>query len=287
MIQLYIIVYSHLTTTFRPSVISTLSKISIVLSALIFIGCSETSLSSSSTGSLTQSTQAMQTAPPVKQSTSGICHDESSASYTRTKNFEPFASIAECIDAGGRLPKGQTQQVDNATKEAEEHGRDFVLLYDRSDWPHWLDSDGDCQNTRHEILIQTSTKPITFKTEDECNVLTGEWYDPYSGETFTSSTDLDLDHIVPLKFAHGHGADKWTRERKATFANDLDNLILVSASLNRQKGAKGPDEWLPPNHPYRCKYIAEFNTVMAKYGLIYIPSEQRIINKMVNACNRK
>jgi hypothetical protein len=230
----------------------------------------------------------MQTAtPPIKQSTSGICHDESSASYTRTKNFVPFASIAACIDAGGRLPKNQTQQVDNATQEAVQQGRSFVSLYNRSDWPHWLDSDGDCQNTRHEILIQTSTKPITYKTEDACNVLTGEWYDPYSGETFTNSTDLDLDHIVPLKFAHGHGGDNWTRERKAEFANDLDNLILVSASLNRQKGAKGPDEWLPPNHPYRCKYIAHFNTVMTKYSLRYIPSEQRIINKLVQACTQK
>ena len=220
----------------------------------------------------------------VKQSSSGICHDKSSGSYNRTKNFTPFDSIAACIDAGGRLPKGKINQVDNATNEAIDEGRAFVTLYDRSDWPHWLDDDKDCQNTRHEILIQTSTKPVEFKTENECNVLAGEWYNPYSGETFTISKDLDLDHIVPLKFAHGHGADKWSRERKAMFANDLDNLILAKASLNRQKGAKGPTDWLPPNFPYRCEYIARFNAVMAKYELSYIPSEQRIVNRMVKAC---
>jgi hypothetical protein len=43
------------------------------------------------------------------------------------------------------------------------------------------------------------------------------------------------------------------------FANDLDNLILAKASLNRQKGAKGLDEWLPPNHSYRCEYFYESN----------------------------
>jgi hypothetical protein len=111
-----------------------------------------------------------------------------------------------------------------------------------------------------------------------------EWFDPYSGETYIVSNELDLDHIVPLKFAHGHGADKWSRERKSVFANDLANLILVQASLNRQKGAKGPDEWLPPNHRYRCEYITRFNNVMAKYDLAYIPSEQRIVNKLVKAC---
>ena len=222
--------------------------------------------------------------PLVKQSSSGICHDKTSGSFNRTKNYTPFDTITACIDAGGRLPKGKTNQIDNATNEAIDEGRAFVSLYDRSDWPHWLDNDRDCQNTRHEILIQTSSKPVEFKTENECNVLSGEWYDPYSGDTFTISKDLDLDHIVPLKFAHGHGADMWSRERKATFANDLDNLILAKASLNRQKGAKGPTDWLPPNYPYRCEYIARFNAVMVKYELSYIPSEQRIVNRMVKAC---
>jgi hypothetical protein len=222
--------------------------------------------------------------PLVKQSSSGICHDKSSGSYTRTKNFSPFDFIAACIEAGGRLPKGKTNQLDNATNKAIEQGGQFSTLYDRSDWPHWLDDDKDCQNTRHEILIQTSSKPVEFKTDSECNVLSGSWYDPYSGSTFTISKDLDLDHIVPLKFAHGHGADKWSRERKKQFANDYDNLVLVNASLNLQKGAKGLDEWLPPNQSYRCEYIARFNSVMAQYELTYIPSEKRIINRMVKAC---
>jgi hypothetical protein len=222
--------------------------------------------------------------PRVKQSSSGICHDKSSGSFNRTKNYIPFDSIAACIEAGGRLPKGKIYQVDKANNEAIEQGGEFSTLYDRSDWPHWSDDDRDCQDTRHEILIQTSTKPIEFKTENECNVLSGEWYDPYSGDMFTISKDLDLDHIVPLKFAHGHGADKWSRERKKQFANDYDNLLLVNASLNRQKGAKGLDEWLSPNQSYRCEYITRFNSVMAQYELSYIPSEKRIINRMVNAC---
>jgi hypothetical protein len=105
-----------------------------------------------------------------------------------------------------------------------------------------------------------------------------------TGETYIVSNELDLDHIVPLKFAHGHGGDKWTREQRAVFANDMDNLILAQASLNRQKGAKGIDEWLPPNHQYRCEYIKLFNNVMAKYDLAYIPSELRIVNRLVKAC---
>jgi hypothetical protein len=119
------------------------------------------------------------------------------------------------------------------------------------------------------MLILTSNTPVEFKTDRGCQVAVGEWYDPYSGDTFTDSTALDLDHIVPLKFAHGH---------------DSENLLLVKASLNRQKGAKGLDEWLPPNHAYRCEYIERFMDVIEKYGLLLIPNEKRVINRMQKAC---
>ena len=151
---------------------------------------------------------------------------------------------------------------------------------------HWSDEDKDCQNTRHELLLSTSSEEVVYKTDKQCNVLVGSWYDPYSNKTYTASKELDLDHIIPLKFAHGHGGDKWSRKHKKQLANDDDNLLLVSASLNRQKGAKGPSEWLPPHHPYRCKYIAKFNAVMSKYGLSYISSEQRIVNSMIKACSK-
>ena len=222
----------------------------------------------------------------VKKSSAGICHDGNSGSFGRTKNFTPYASMDLCISSGGRPYKGFKSSIDIAEQEAIDENRSFVTLYNRSDWNHWIDADSDCQNTRHELLISTSKIAVGFKSDDQCNVLTGSWYDPYSGENYSNSKDLDLDHVVPLKFAHGHGGDVWSRGKKQKFANDLDNLLLVSASLNRQKGAKGLDEWLPPNHSYRCDYIAHFNAVMAKYELKYIPSEQRIVNKMVKACNQ-
>ena len=222
--------------------------------------------------------------PTVKQSSTGICHDSASSSYKRTKSYKPFTSISACIAAGGRLPKSASQNMDKAIDEATKDERGFVSLYDRSDWPHWLDSDKDCQDTRHEMLITNSKAPVSYKNEKHCLVMFGSWHDPYSDKIFTKATDLDLDHIVPLKFAHGHGADKWSTEQKAQFANDLNNLLLVQASLNRQKGAKGLDEWLPPNQQYRCEYISKFNAVMNNYGLSYIPAEKRIVNRMIEAC---
>jgi hypothetical protein len=56
--------------------------------------------------------------PQVNQSSSGICHDNSGGSFDRTKSYIPFDTIATCIEAGGRLPKGKVSQIDKATNEA-------------------------------------------------------------------------------------------------------------------------------------------------------------------------
>ncbi len=41
----------------------------------------------------------------VKMSGSGICHAPSTTYYDITANFEPYDSLQDCLDAGGRLPE--------------------------------------------------------------------------------------------------------------------------------------------------------------------------------------
>ena len=37
-----------------------------------------------------------------------------------------------------------------------------ISEYDRDDWNHWIDENGDCQNTRHEVLIEESFETVTY-----------------------------------------------------------------------------------------------------------------------------
>lgn len=139
--------------------------------------------------------------------------------------------------------------------------------YDRKLYRHWVDQDGDCQNTRTEVLILTSEVKPKFKTDKQCVVVSGRWTDPYSGKVIYNASEIDIDHVVPIKHAHGHGAATWSNERREQFANDPLNLIPVGARENRKKGAKDPVAWLPPNQNYRCTYLQKWTAVKNKYGL--------------------
>lgn len=55
-------------------------------------------------GVKTMTATTTDTAPAVKKSTSGICHAKGTT-YTTTKMFTPFATLAACLGSGGRLPK--------------------------------------------------------------------------------------------------------------------------------------------------------------------------------------
>ncbi len=153
--------------------------------------------------------------------------------------------------------------------------------YNRGDFGDWIDSDGDCINTRHEVLAQESLVPPLFLN---CKVIAGLWYDPYTGLTFTDPKKLDVDHLVPLKEAFLSGAVLWTRERKRLYANDLENpghLIAVEARANRQKGAKDPSEWMPPNESFHCAYLLAWVGVKDAWGLSMDEVESWAIEAMM------
>jgi hypothetical protein len=168
-------------------------------------------------------------------------------------------------------------RVRDATEEAEQEGYSYSRLYNRDEWGRWIDEDGDCQDTRAEILIRDSIGPVSFKSERQCIVTSGLWHPPYSGGTLTNARQLDIDHIIPLKWAHGHGGDRWTVQRKREFANDPDNLLATWSSANRSKGSKGPDQWMPAI--YQCKYAKQWQLLIEKYELIAVGVEVDALNR--------
>ncbi|MCO1333317.1 HNH endonuclease family protein [Microbulbifer sp. OS29] len=152
----------------------------------------------------------------------------------------------------------------------------LAASYDRAEWlPKWSDPDRDCQDTRHELLVRYSLSPVTFTRSSHCKVDTGLWLDPYTGGFFLKASDLDVEHIVPLKWAHDHGGASWTRKQKQGFAEDSENLWLVDDGRNQSKGHRGPDKWMPPYMPVKQIYLKRFMAIVEKYGLQLSDEEVR------------
>ena len=56
--------------------------------------------------------------------------------------------------------------------------------YDRALFPHWVDADGDCRDTRAEVLAAEATAAVTY-TSTGCAVASGSWTSYYDRATWT------------------------------------------------------------------------------------------------------
>jgi hypothetical protein len=150
----------------------------------------------------------------------------------------------------------------------------------------WINDPNDdfCYNTRALVLIRDSKKDVTFDETDKCNVISGRWKDDYTGQTFTTHEDIQIDHFVPLKNAYLSGAYKWSFKARCLYANYLGykfHLKSVNASQNMKKGDKGPDRYMPPNNEYTCPYLKNWLTVKFLWGLRMTESEATAITQLM------
>jgi hypothetical protein len=181
--------------------------------------------------------------------------------------------------------KAQAPSVGDVERLIPDIGRiaGGVSGYDRKEFGSWIDVDGDCQNTRHEVLIMQSIVSPSLSNSG-CSVTAGQWDDPYSGKRISDPKKLDIDHVVPLKWAYESGAAQWSADKKRAFANDFSNLIAVSSSLNRQKGADSPFDWMPPNPAYRCDYVIRFYKIARQYDLLAPQTAIRLREMRTKEC---
>ena len=160
---------------------------------------------------------------------------------------------------------------------------DKLYGYNRNLFKHWVDADKDGCDTRAEVLIEEAiVKP---KIGPKCKLTGGKWVSAYDGKTLTNSSQLDIDHFVPLAEAWRSGAWKWTPMQRQAFANDLEDsraLIAVTLSTNRSKGDKDPALWMPSID--KCVYLMNWVTIKWKYSLTIDVKELASIEKISQEC---
>lgn len=156
-------------------------------------------------------------------------------------------------------------------------------FFNPDDWPFDLDFDGDCQSTRNEILVATSTVTVRFTNPRNCEVRSGRWVDEYTGQEFTVAAPLRLDHIIPLKYAHNHGGDAWSPNKRVAFANDPLNLVLSGSKEIRRKRNRGPNRYLP-REEYHCDYARQWQTIADKYEISLPNQDRNRIDAIMKSC---
>lgn len=155
--------------------------------------------------------------------------------------------------------------------------------YSRDDWSHWDDLDGDGCDTRQEVLLRDTRVEAT--TDGGCGVVRGEWYSIYDAAVAYTPGDFDIDHVVPLAEAHASGGWRLDPAQRRQFANDMDNLVAVSAESNRTKSARRPDEWRPRMQDSWCYTATTWVTVKIKYSLTVTTSERDALGQMLETCS--
>jgi hypothetical protein len=203
---------------------------------------------------------------------------ESPTVVTKTATRQPTPSTSD--PASTSLPGGLTPLVIAPEDTAHPSSRKYF-------GDGWIDADGDCQNTRAEVLIAESSAPVTFTTSSDCTVATGRWVDPWSGAVVTSATEVQIDHDVPLAEAWRSGAWAWTTEQRLAYANNLTDAWQLNALTNSENESKSegdPARWKPPLQSTWCLYAQAWTAIKAKYGLTADQAEWDAVLTMARSC---
>jgi hypothetical protein len=164
-------------------------------------------------------------------------------------------------------------------------GPTYHAGYVRSKFSLWSEHPDGC-NTRYQVLIRDAVvKPAIGAG---CFLTHGKWVSPYDGFTTTNPTKIQIDHVVPLAVAWGSGAWRWSAATRKAFANDLGthyDLLAVSGRANEAKGDSGPDEWLPPQRSFDCRYMADYTAVLWRWHLTIDPTQKSFLSSHLSACD--
>lgn len=151
----------------------------------------------------------------------------------------------------------------------------------------WLDVDHNGCDTRNDILARDL---LTSVKSGSCTVASGSFVEPYTDTTInfvrgnTTSSLVQIDHLVALSNAWQTGAQQLTQAQRISLANDPINLLAVDGRSNSQKGDGDAATWLPANKAFRCTYIARQVSVKATYGLWVAQAEHDAMLRVLSDC---
>lgn len=148
-------------------------------------------------------------------------------------NADAASKALEQLEAAGAVDFADAIASHGITAESYDQFREIG----------WSDADGNGLDTRQEMLIESSNIDASVGANGNIH---GEWTDPYTGETTTDSSKVELDHIIPVQqlVAEHPGILQLPMEEQIAIYNDPANLQVVHESTNTSKGATSFGEFI-------------------------------------------
>lgn len=137
-----------------------------------------------------------------------------------------------------------------------------------------------CLYSVHALLfVTTSITP----SHHYLFILPTSFHFPLS--TLSLSLSIIPYHTTPLTHLQS-GASSWTTAQREALANDVSRpqLWAVSASANRSKGDRSPDQWKPPLTTFYCTYAKSWIDVKSFYELTITSAEKTALSSMLDTC---
>ena len=165
--------------------------------------------------------------------------------------------------------------------------------------PDTSEEDESEESTEEEPL--ETYRGLVVKDEDTCSTYTrddytygpkldvikskhmGGIYGAYENRCFDTYQDVDIEHLVAIKEAHDSGLCAADSETKIRFANDLENIVLASRTVNSTKSSHDAAGWLPNNQ--QCWYAAQVIRVKSKYKLSIDSAEKVALEEVLDECS--
>lgn len=183
---------------------------------------------------------------------------------------------------------GDPAEARQALQELEVAPAGTMAGYSREKFPHWSNAQeygwgarfSSC-DARDAALIRDGEN---VQVAEGCDVVSGEWLDPYTGNTYTDPSEIDIDHVVPLANAWRSGASSWDEQQRELYANAPGVVLSVEDNANQEKGDKGPEAWKPPRREYWCEYAIRWVGIKAEYELSVNAQEKTALEAMLDTC---
>ena len=213
--------------------------------------------------------------------------ENNSAAQSSADSVDNADNAAEAISVTPESPDAPL--AIDVLEKLEVKGRAPKTGYTREEYyKSWPTVDG-C-NLRQKIIKREFGDSAVL---DGCDVISGEFDDPYTGQHLTFSDKaaigkgVQIDHVVALSDTWQKGAQYMSPETRYAMATDPLNLLAVDASANQQKSDGDAATWLPSNKAFRCQYVARQVSVKYKYGLWVTDAEKSAIENILANCPRE